>query len=236
MMSISIVIPAYNEEKRIRNVLVDYYSFFSEKKADFELIVVANNCSDSTSEVVIRFSKTHPKCRLLDIKRKIGKGGAVKAGFGIAQKNVVCFVDADDSTPAIEFWKILQALPLSGLAIGSRALSDSRIIGQPEYRKFLGRSFNFLVNLLFGLGLHDTQCGAKIFSKKTIRIMQAVESNFFEFDVELLWRAKKKGYPVVEVPITWTDATESKVNFWSIPNMFIGLMRIRFFLKFPPKK
>lgn len=234
MESVSIVIPAYNEEKRIAKTLDAYYSFFSKKKADFEIIVVANNCSDQTGAVVNAFSEGKKNVRLLGIPRKIGKGGAVKKGFAIAGKQVVSFVDADNSTPPQEFLKILNGLSKADIAIGSRALSDSKILNQPEYRKFLGRSFNFLVNFLFGLPLNDTQCGAKVFSKKTVSLMQSVESGFFEFDVELLWRAKKKGFSILEVPIVWTDAAESKVGFMTIPGMFLGLLKIRFLLKSPP--
>jgi glycosyltransferase involved in cell wall biosynthesis len=232
--SVSIVIPAYNEEKRIARTLDSYHSFFSKKKADFEIIVVANNCSDKTGAVVKSFSKRKKNVRLLDIPKKIGKGGAVKKGFSIASKQVVAFVDADNSTPPKEFLKILNGLSKADIAIGSRALSGSKILKQPEYRKFLGRSFNFLVNFLFGLPLNDTQCGAKVFSKKTVSIMQSVESDFFEFDVELLWRAQKKGFTILEVPIVWTDAEESKVGFMIVPSMFLGLLRIRFLLKSPP--
>ncbi|MFH0955531.1 MAG: dolichyl-phosphate beta-glucosyltransferase [Candidatus Micrarchaeota archaeon] len=234
MESFSIIIPAYNEEKRIAQTLDSYYSFFSKKKSDFEIIVVANNCSDNTAGVVNSFSKGKKNVRLLDVPRKIGKGGAVKRGFALAAKPVVAFVDADNSTPPQEFLKILSGLSKADIAIGSRALSGSKILNQPEYRKFLGRSFNFLVNFLFGLPLNDTQCGAKVFSKKTVPIMQSVESGFFEFDVELLWRAKKKGFTILEVPIVWTDAAESKIGFMTVPSMFLGLLRIRFLLKSPP--
>lgn len=234
MKSISIVIPAYNEEKRIRKTLKAYWYFFSSAKTDFEIIVVANNCSDATGKVVQEFSNGKKNVRLLDIPKKIGKGGAVKAGFKIAQNETVGFTDADNSTSPEEFFKVLAGLSAADVVIGSRAQPKSKIVGQPEYRKFLGRSFNLLVNVLFGLGLSDTQCGAKVFSKKAVSLMQSVESGFFEFDVELLWRAKVRGFEILEVPIVWTDAAESKVNFWSIPSMFWGLIRIRFGLTSPP--
>ncbi|MBU0636239.1 glycosyltransferase family 2 protein [Candidatus Micrarchaeota archaeon] len=228
MKSISIVIPAYNEEKRIQKTMEEYYSFFLQKKIPFELIVVANNCSDNTVSRVKKFSKKHSNCKLLNIPYRVGKGGAVKQGFRKACKDIVGFTDADNATPPEEFFKVLQGLSEADVAIGSRALSDSTIKNQPFYRRFLGIGFNRLVNLLFGLNLLDTQCGAKVFSARAAPVMQSVRSNFFEFDVELLWHVKKKGFSIKEVAVVWTDSPESKVNFWSIPKMFIGLLKIRF--------
>ncbi len=228
---VSIVIPAYNEEQRIQKTLESYHSFFSAKKIGFELVVVSNNCSDKTAAVAEAFAKKKGSCHVFNIPRRVGKGGAVKKGFAIAKKGIVAFVDADNSTPPQEFWKILAGLSRADISIGSRALPKSKILNQLAYRKLLGIGFNWLVNLLFGLGIRDTQCGAKVFSKKAAPIMKTVQSSFFEFDVELLWRAKKKGFSIQEVPIVWTNAPDSKVNFWSVPSMFWGILKIRFTAK-----
>jgi glycosyltransferase involved in cell wall biosynthesis len=225
---VSIVIPAYNEEKRIKGTLEAYHSFFSKKKIGFELVVVANNCRDRTVSVVKAFAQRRGACRLLDVPHRIGKGGAVKKGFAAAKKGIVGFVDADNATPPEESWKILCALSEADVAIGSRALPESVILKQPSYRKVLGIGFNLLVNLLFGLGLADTQCGAKFFSKRAAPVMQSVECNFFEFDVELLWRAKKKGFKIKEVPIVWTDSPNGSVHLNSVPKMFWGILKLRF--------
>lgn len=227
MNSISIVIPAYNEEKRIQKTLDAYWSFFSKKKVDFEIIVVANNCSDQTAQIVLSFSMDKKNVRLLDIPRKIGKGGAVKAGFKLAQKSLIGFTDADNATPPREFFKVYSAASQADIAIGSRAVVGSVVIGQPVFRRFLGAGFRFLVNSLFGLNVRDTQCGAKVFSASAAKVVPTVQSHFFEFDVEVLWRAKQKGFSILEVPITWTDSPQSTVGFDAVPKMFIGLLRMR---------
>lgn len=224
---VSIVIPAYNEEKRIKGTLEAYHSFFLKKKIGFELVVVANNCKDRTASIVKEFAQKRGACRLLDVPRRIGKGGAVKLGFAAAKKGIVGFVDADNSTPPAESWKILRGLLEADVAVGSRALPDSVILKQPNYRKVLGIGFNLLVNFLFDLGLADTQCGAKFFSRRAAPVMQSVECNFFEFDVELLWRAKKKGFKIKEVPIVWTDSPNSSVHWDSVPKMFWGILQLR---------
>ncbi len=229
MSMISLIIPAYNEQNRILRTISGYYKALGAKKRDFEIIVVANNCSDGTARVVRGFMKKNPRCRLLEVPHKTGKGGAIRLGFNGAKGKWLCYVDADSSTPPQEFEKVLSAA-MEGrcIAIASRALKGSEVIGQPQYRKYLGRGFNFIVNLLFDTSISDTQCGAKIFPRKEgLTLMGMQSSSGWEFDVELLWHAREKKFKIEQVPVVWTEYGESKLSLFSIPIMFIGLVRMR---------
>ncbi|MFH1257085.1 MAG: dolichyl-phosphate beta-glucosyltransferase [Candidatus Diapherotrites archaeon] len=231
--SISLVIPAYNEEKRIYSVLKNYVSFLEKEFSDYELIVACNNCSDETPEIVKSFAEKNKKVKALNFPFFTGKGGAVKKGFEVASKELIGFVDADESTSPKEFRKIVSALleKNAGAAIGSRALPESVLSQrQPFFRQFVGKSFGAIVNLLFGLGVRDTQCGAKLFRKKALKqILPQLKLDGWEFDVEILWRLKKSGFSIAEVPIEWRNDPNSKIKPWSALEMFLGLLRLRFF-------
>ncbi len=226
---ISIIIPAYNEEKRIASTLRQYYKFFEKRGEDFEIIVVANNCTDNTPKIVRDFSASKKRSRLFNIPQKIGKGGAIKIGFGKSKGDWVCFVDADNSTPPAEFYKVLEAAKAHHcVAIASRGIPGSKVSNSPFYRPILGRGFHFLVNLIFGLGINDTQCGAKAFPAGVARaLIKEGFSSGWEFDVELLWNCRKKNTRIIEIPVIWTEYGDSKLNLISIPEMFLGLLKMR---------
>lgn len=228
--SISLIIPAYNEEKRFVPVVDSYYKYLKSKFSDFEIIVVPNNCSDRTPQLSEALSKKHKEIKSIVIPHKIGKGGAVLAGFREAKNQFVGFVDADESTKPREFHKLISVLDAGADgAIGSRALPESVILTkQPFHRRMLGTAFRGAVNLMFGLDFRDTQCGAKVFKKEAIStIIDSIVSTGFEFDVELLWLAKKQGYKIIETPIVWEDSDETKLGALSPLSMLIGLIKIR---------
>lgn len=226
---ISLIIPAYNEEKRILSTLREYYKFFEKRKEDFEILVVANNCTDKTPQIAGNFSASKKRSRLYSIPQKIGKGGAIKIGFEKSNGDWVCFVDADNSTPPAEFGKVLEAAKKHNcVAIASRGIAGSEVSNSPVYRSILGRGFHFLVNLIFGLGIRDTQCGAKVFPAKVAKaLIKEGFSSGWEFDVELLLKCRKKNIRIIEIPVIWTEYGDSKLNLLSIPEMFLGLLKMR---------
>jgi len=214
-MKLSIVFPAYNEEKRIIPVLKKYYSFFSEKfKKEFELIIIPNNCNDKTFEVVKDFSRNKKNIVIKNISYYIGKGGAVMKGFKLAKGDLIGFVDSDESTSPKEFFKLYFNIKNYEGIIGSRRMKKSKIIPKRKFSKRLNSlGFNLTVRILFNFKYKDTQCGAKIFKKKIARYL---EKNFTEtgwiFDVDLLNLCKKKRYKIKEFPITWKDSEDSKLT------------------------
>jgi glycosyltransferase involved in cell wall biosynthesis len=220
----SLVIPAYNEENRIRN-LFDTISRF-----DGELIVVCDG-ADGTAHVIeeINRTRTDLTIRCLTFDHRLGKGGGVIAGLLAARAPLVGFCDADGSTPISEMLRLFSCLGSNDGAIGSRWVDGSTLtVRQGLMRRLESRSFNLLIRCLFGLDFHDTQCGAKVFRKTAIdRVLPAMVSRGFEFDVELLWRLRLAGCRVIEVPIEWQNKTDSRVRKRDMMRMVAGLFRAR---------
>ena len=232
LSNFSLVIPAYNEEKRIRKVLETYTK--SLEGLNYEIIVVCNGCRDRTEDIVRDFvQKNHLKnLRVLVFKEKLGKGGAVIQGFKVAKGKFMGFVDADLSTSPQEFLKLVRILEKEKLdgVIGSRKIKGAKIlIPQPFFRRFASKCFNIIVRALFGLPFKDTQCGAKVFNAEAIKsILTELKLKGFEFDVEILWRLKKRGFRVKEVPIVWKHEKGSSFSLKNSPKMLINLIRLRF--------
>lgn len=229
-MKLSIIIPAYNEEKRILPTLNEYYSFFNEIfKNDFEIIVVPNNCSDGTLELVEKFIKNKNQMKILNIPGYVGKGGAVMKGFEIAKGDYIGFTDADNSIDAKNFYKLYQSKDSYDGVIASRKTKGAivyppRKVGQ-NFSSFL---FNIVVRILFNLNYHDTQCGAKLFKKNIIKILV---KNYSEpgwiFDVDLLYLCKKRKFSIYECPIVWKDYEGSKLTFKQGVRSFFELIAYR---------
>ncbi|MCZ7401425.1 MAG: glycosyltransferase family 2 protein [Candidatus Methanoperedens sp.] len=225
---ISIIVPAYNEEKRIQGMLELYVEYFFEKYRDCELIVVADG-SDRTATIVQNMIAKFPGIHLLEFGTRLGKGGGIVEGFKAARGTILAFVDADDSVSPSDLDRIIGALDTVDCAIGSRRAPGAMITRhQPLKREVISRVFNVMVNLMFNLGIRDTQCGAKAFKKKTVDlVVPKIRSNGFEFDVELLWRIKKHGFSILEVPIEWKHSEHSRFSLKHAPRMFANLMSIR---------
>jgi glycosyltransferase involved in cell wall biosynthesis len=224
LLPCSIVIPAYNEENRIRQL------FGTIDRFDGELIVVCDG-TDGTAGVVgeIARKRTDLTIRCLTFDHRLGKGGGVIAGLSAAQAPLVGFCDADGSTTMSEMLRLFSCLGTNDGAIGSRWVDGSTLkVRQGILRRLESRSFNLLIRFLFGLEFHDTQCGAKVFRKIAIdRVLPAMVSQGFEFDVELLWRLRRAGSRVVEVPIEWQNKGDSRVRKRDMVRMAAGLFRVR---------
>ncbi len=222
----SVIIPAYNEERRIEKTLSD----FTDRFSDSELIVVLNGCKDDTKGVVAKFRSTHPNVHMVEIPDAIGKGGAVRAGFLLARADLVGYVDADGSTPAAEMRRLFDAIGDYDGIIGSRWMPGSHVeIEQPLRRRIASRCFNSLVRLFFGLRYADTQCGAKVFRAESLRkVMGHMETSNLAFDVDLLFAMRKAGFRVAEEPTHWIDAHGSSIALVSASlRMLAALLRLR---------
>ncbi|MFA5271414.1 MAG: dolichyl-phosphate beta-glucosyltransferase [Candidatus Omnitrophota bacterium] len=231
-MFISIIIPAYNEEERLKTAFEKLYQYLTGKKYDYEVIIVDDGSTDKTRETVSEsmLAKAGKIIFLQNGKNK-GKGFAVKQGILHSIGEYVLFSDADFSTPIQEFDKLFDYLKNGyDIAIGSRSVIGSNItVRQPLYREMMGKFFNFLVQIFVLRGIHDTQCGFKLFSGKCAKsIAQELKIDRFGFDVEMLYLAQKKKYKIKEVPVTWINSTESKVNpIKDSFKMFLELLSIK---------
>ena len=223
---LSIIIPAYNEEYRIKPTLEAYLDFFKDK--DIEIIVVMNGCTDHTLQVVQ--SIKDPRIKYLNLNAS-GKGGALVQGFKIASGDLISYVDADNSTTPEFLNKLLENMEDNDCVMGSRYLKESKIvIKQPITRRVASRGFNILVRTVLNLKYKDTQAGAKIFKKEAISsILDNFEAPGWAFDVNVLYKIKKKNYTIKEIPIEWKDSGGSKLKLRkAIPGMFISILKTRF--------
>ncbi len=228
-MKISIVIPAYNEEKRIRSTVNAYASFMETQYPDsHEILVVCDGCTDSTPDIVR--SMQNDFIKLVERPEKLGKGGGIKLGFAEASGDIMGFVDADNAVTPENFNRLIEGVDGADMVIASRRERGAIItVKQPLTRRLVSRIFNLILRIFFGLPFKDTQCGGKLMTRAVVdAIMGKVSSNGFEFDVELLLRAKKAGCRIKEVPISWEHKEGATFNFKHIPGMFLKLIEIRF--------
>ena len=205
-MQLSIVIPAHNEEKRIGDTLDGYARFYSKQT---EIIVVLNACHDNTLGVVREKQSKHSFIKYIDIAEAIGKGGAIREGFKIAEGEIIGFVDADMATSPEEFEKLIAAVKNNDGAIASR-YAPGASIKRTWGRKIISIGFRITQKMLFNLPYYDTQCGAKVFKKEVIKkILPKMKINNMIIDVEILSLAKKYGYKIEEVPTIWEEKDSS---------------------------
>jgi glycosyltransferase involved in cell wall biosynthesis len=232
---LSVVIPAYNEEKRLPDTLNKVLSFLEAQDYPAEAIVVDDGSEDGTANIVREQISRREREVSAEIRQKThlsllvephrGKGATVQAGMLAAQGDYILFSDTDLSTPIDEVVKLLEWLNKGyDVAVGSREGLGARRVNEPFYRHLMGRVFNLLVRVSNGLDLQDTQCGFKAFTYKAAHDLfsrvQLYNANSKQikgamvtgFDVEVLFLAKKQGYKVKEVPVTWYHIKGSKVN------------------------
>ncbi|MCK4852424.1 MAG: glycosyltransferase family 2 protein [Candidatus Omnitrophica bacterium] len=231
-MYLSIVIPAYNEEKSIEGALDGIFRFMGTKDYDYETILVDDGSGDSTAFRAEQSDLAKAGLlRLIKNETNRGKGYSVRKGILSSRGEYVLFTDADMSTPIEEIDKLFGALDKGhDIAIGSRGVKGSNVRPrQPWYRQSMGKMFNLLVKLLVIKGVNDTQCGFKLFKGAIAReIAPLLRIEGFCFDVEMLYLAGKKGCRIKETGIVWGHSSGSKVRLvGSSSRMFSDLMKIK---------
>jgi len=226
-----VVIPAYNEAHRLPRYLDAVVAYFDGRGQPYEVIVVDDGSTDETADVVERLGRRHPEVRVIRSGRNQGKGAAVRKGMLVARGDWRLFADADGATPITELKRLEAALAAGAdVAIGSRGLLDASVSLQTRpHRVMAGRLFNWIVGRTGLSGIHDSQCGFKAFTAaaaNTLFPQMTIEG--FGFDVELLLRARRTGFKVVELAVNWADQPGSKSSVLRDgPQMMWQILRAR---------
>ena len=212
---LSVIIPAYNEERRLQNSLEHVVAYLDRQPFSSEVLVVDDGSTDATTSIARNYAGEHATVRILTYTPNCGKGHAVRIGMAEAHGQLMLLCDADLSTPIEDVEKLLPWVQDGyDVVIGSRALPDSDLrVHQPWLRERLGRMFNLVVRVLGVRGFADTQCGFKLFTRRAARgIFPRLFTDRWAFDVEALLVAQMMGYRIREVPVTWVNAPGTKVD------------------------
>ncbi len=228
-LELSVVIPAYNEARRLSPTLDRVVSFLDVLGKPYEVIVVDDGSKDQTAELA---RSKGGAVRVIVLEKNSGKGAAVRTGVLASRGRRVLFTDADMSTP-IDEWTRFEAALDGGLdiVIGSRGLDTSNVeVHQPWYRERMGRTFNWILRRILPLRFLDTQCGFKGFDGNVAReIFRATRVNGFAFDAEVIYVAQSFGYAIGDIPVTWRNDADSRVQpVRHSLQMLRDLVKIRF--------
>jgi dolichyl-phosphate beta-glucosyltransferase len=226
--ALSVIVPAYNEAKRLPRTLERVVAYLRDREPSFEVVVVDDGSSDGTADCVRAVGD--PRVTLVRNDTNRGKGHAVRRGMLLARGTRRLMTDADLSTP-IEELERFQGRMDEGhdIVIASRALPGANIeVRQPWYRENMGRVFNLMVRLLVLPGLWDTQCGFKLFSARAAEeAFSRARLDGFSFDVETLFIARRRGLRILEIPVTWRNDAATHVGLLRGFLAFVDLVRIR---------
>ncbi|MEP7167036.1 MAG: dolichyl-phosphate beta-glucosyltransferase [Candidatus Woesebacteria bacterium] len=239
-MLVSIIFPSYNELKNIkRGVLDQAYDYLRSVTWDWELILADDGSDDGTAEKLAEFSVKHQGVRYIALPHR-GKGPTVLEALRQAKGDYRLFSDFDQATPLPEIEKLFPFTQRGmDIVIGSREVQGSERMREPLHRHLMGKGFNFFVNLIAINGIHDTQCGFKLFSRRASEKLvdkvvvysgkgKLTGAFTGAFDVELLYLAKKYKFKIAEVPINWTYAKTNRVDPIKDSLRMLGdIMRIR---------
>jgi dolichyl-phosphate beta-glucosyltransferase len=228
---LSVVIPSYNEERRLPRAVEQIEAFLDGRHLAYELILVDDGSTDGTRAIMDAAAARNPSVRVEALPHNRGKGRALAVGVAAATGAEVLVTDADLSTPIEELDKLQAALDSgAGVAIASRALRASRVeVSQPVYRVLMGKGFNLIVQAVLLPGIWDTQCGFKLFRADVAHdVFAQLTTDGFAYDPEVLYRARKKGVKIAEVPVVWRNSAPTKVSpIGSSLDMLKHVLRVR---------
>jgi dolichyl-phosphate beta-glucosyltransferase len=227
---LSLVIPVYNEEKRIGSSLSEIIAYFQRNGYSYELIVVDDGSTDRTVEIVKELIAGIQSGRLL-CARHGGKGAAVRKGVLNAKGQYVFFTDADLSTPIAELDKFLEQLNQGyKVVIGSRKMTGANVeVHQSWLRESMGKVFTWLTNVILTKNISDVTCGFKGFSRPVAQeVFSRQQVNNWSFDAEILFLVQQYGYLIKEIPVRWRNDPATRVNLLKdTVRSFLGLLKIR---------
>jgi|SRR3989344_205782 len=217
-MEFSIIIPTFNEEKRIEDTVREIYKYFAKRGKDFEIIVVDDGSSDGTVGFLVNLKKEFKNLKILVQGKNYGKGWAVKRGVLASKGKYILTKDADLSTPMAETDKLLKELEAGAdLAISCRIHPDGTDMrfNQPLIRRIVGKIFSKLVNLFVLKGISDTQAGTKMYKFEAAKkLFPEQKIKRIAFDVEILYLAKRTGMNIAVVPVMWSTDGKSRLRFF----------------------
>ena len=227
---VSIVVPAFNEERRLGRTLARIREWMDASGMSYEVLVVDDGSKDGTRAIAEKFAREHPQFSTLALAENRGKGAAIRAGFQKSRGDIVLFSDADLSTPIEELERLhAEFRNGAGFVIASRGLKESNLeVRQQWFRERMGKTFNALVRFLTGIPFCDTQCGFKLLRGEDARALAAeMREEGFAFDVELILLARRRGMEIREVPVTWRNDSRSRVDpiedawrmLWALPRI-----------------
>lgn len=230
---LSVIIPAYNELKRLPLTLIDVDRHLSEQEYSYEILVVDDGSTDATVEMIERFKPLIENLKIIRLPKNRGKGAAVREGMLAAKGNWRVFMDADNSTSIVEFNKMMPYFDAGyEVIIGSRAVRGSKLNPpQPIHKQLAGKLGNIFIQLLLLRGIWDSQCGFKCFSEEAAkRIFPLAKIDNWGFDVEVLALAKRLGYKIKEMPVYWVNDPRSHVSWASYFQVLWETIQVKWWL------
>ncbi len=230
-MRLSVIIPAYNEAKRLLRTLATADEYLRRQSYEYEILVVNDGSKDNTADVVVGAATFIKNLRLIDDRENHGKGYAVRKGMLEAKGDYRLFMDADNSTSLDQIEKMWPEFEKGfEVIIGSRDIKGAELpVPQSWLRMRLGDVFNIIVQITSGLwGMWDTQCGFKGFTKKAAEVLfSRATIERWAFDVEILVLARKLRFRIQEIPVRWVNDPNSKVKLSGMVKMLFEVMKVR---------
>jgi dolichol-phosphate mannosyltransferase len=231
-MRVSLVIPTYNEAENIAGLIEKLIEIFEREKIDGEIIVVDDSSPDGTGEIAEELARKYANLKVIHRKSRLGIGSAYKDGFKVARGNIVFQMDADFSHDPDEIPRLLSALRNADLVLGSRYVKGGKIVGWSWLRRLISWGANFLSNLFLRLEVRDLTSGYRAWRKEALERVELakIRGEGYAFQLEILWRARKKGLRIKEIPIVFVDRKlgRSKLGLKDIPDYFLTILRLMF--------
>jgi len=229
---LSVIIPAYNEEKNIEKTIRSVFGYLKDKNIEHEIIVVTDGSEDKTNEIVRTMLSSVPTLQLIDNPRNMGKGYVVRQGMLKAKGEYRLFTDADNATSVDHIEKMIPYLKDGGygVAIGSIGLKEAKVASgsEPVWRLVFGKMGNFFIQAMVVPGIHDTQRGFKILTARAAEdIFSRMRINRWGFDIEMLGLARKLGYKIKEVAVNWKNDPNSHVSFKAYFQVLVETIKIK---------
>ena len=225
---ITIIIPAYNEKNRIKYAAETTIRVLINITTDYEIIIVEDGSNDGTYEISSKLEEKTPNIRLLHSDIRCGKGFALKKGIKAAKGDVIGFIDADLSTDMSYMPELIDAIRVEGydISIGSRLKYTSKT-ERSKKRSIASTIYNLSVRWILGSRFYDHQCGFKAFKRSSIyEIIDQIKDEQWFWDTEMLIKAQRNGYKIKEIPVRWSDADATSLNFFK-DGLVMGLKILR---------
>ena len=224
---VSVIMPAYNEEKRLEACFDKVVESLEKYGKSFEVILEEDGSTDRTSEIMDRLVESHSYVKTLHFPRRMGKGFGIRKCFEAARGEYIVLIDSDMEYPPEKIPDLLNSINGNDIVVGSRSIWINRKNGNTKIaRAYLSRLYSVLIKNLFGIELHDIQSGFKAFRRRVIEAIQPLTSNGFEIDSEILIKALRRGFRIGFIPITYTYKGNSKVNVFRDPfKMFLSVIK-----------